>query len=159
MQIWNYDQDGFYLSTEVAHPNPLTQGEYLLPAQATTVKPPQFDATANRARWTGKAWELVAIKRVSVAGQDIEVNDWSSYQRWANALLNDSTHHIIDFLTHELPVPLDWRNYRLALQEIVNAPDGDFEAPYPKLPDVFHNGMLVGGGDVQGVRYTKAGAA
>lgn len=142
MQIWNCDSEGYLLSTEVAHPNPMEKGQYLLPANAVTVKPPYFDENTNRARWTGKGWELVAIKKVVVAGKDTEVNTWGEYQRWAAALLNDSTHDIMDFLAHELKVPKAWRDYRLALQAIIAAQEGDFTAPYPTRPEAFHNGLL-----------------
>lgn len=40
MNIYNYDMNGVYLYTSQAMANPLEQGEYLVPAYATTVAPP-----------------------------------------------------------------------------------------------------------------------
>lgn len=40
MKIYNYDDEGIYIGESTANPSPLEQGKYLIPAKATTVKPP-----------------------------------------------------------------------------------------------------------------------
>ena len=39
MEIYNYDKDGFYISKGMADESPLEKGVFLIPANATKVKP------------------------------------------------------------------------------------------------------------------------
>lgn len=62
MQIYNYDHStGCYLSTGQADISPLEPEEFLIPAHATILPPPEFDPNTHRCVFTGKTWELVEI--------------------------------------------------------------------------------------------------
>lgn len=63
LTVYAYDRSsGAYLGETVAYVDPLTPGEYLLPAGATKTEPPA--AGANQiAQWSNDAWTLVADYR------------------------------------------------------------------------------------------------
>ena len=42
MNIYNYDNDGFYIGASIADESPLEKGVYLISANATIVKPPEY---------------------------------------------------------------------------------------------------------------------
>ncbi|WP_150526822.1 hypothetical protein [Roseibium sediminis] len=65
MLVYNYASTGEYISTAEALPDPLVPGNYIIPANATTIKPP---ATAEDKRpvFTGKSWIVVTDLRGAV---------------------------------------------------------------------------------------------
>ena len=61
MKIYNYDLNGYYLSEGNARANPLEEGNFLLPANATFEEPlsPKVD---NKIKWNGESWEYEIIE-------------------------------------------------------------------------------------------------
>lgn len=56
MQIYNYDRlTGVYVGTSQADPNPEVEGEFLIPAFATTIAPPAVTANFDRV-FDGTKW-------------------------------------------------------------------------------------------------------
>lgn len=55
MDIYNYDQNGIYVSTTKAKVDPLEFGRWLIPRNATTVAPPALE-NYQTAVWTGSEW-------------------------------------------------------------------------------------------------------
>lgn len=63
MQIYNYTPaTGEYLGASQADSDPLVDGNWLIPAYATTVAPPSVESN-QKAVWTGSAWSVVADYR------------------------------------------------------------------------------------------------
>lgn len=62
MQIWNYDDDGVWTSSGWADPDPMEPGNWLVPANATTIAPPAV-AAKQVAVFVDGAWSVVADHR------------------------------------------------------------------------------------------------
>lgn len=76
MDIWHYDPTtGELLGSGVANSNPLEEGQWLLPAYATDVAPPE--PIEGRARvWLGGSWDQIADHRGETWWMaDAEFND------------------------------------------------------------------------------------
>jgi hypothetical protein len=57
MKIYHYDDNGIFLRASDARENPMVLGEYLVPARATAVRPP--DAEPGKiVLWSGGAWQV-----------------------------------------------------------------------------------------------------
>lgn len=62
MDIWNYNSDGILIGKGVADADPKSNGgSFLIPAFATPLQPPTFDAQTHLARWEDGAWKIEAI--------------------------------------------------------------------------------------------------
>lgn len=61
MKIYRFDETGVFDYEDDAIESPLEPGVFLVPAFATTVSPPPFDATVELVRWNGSVWMLESI--------------------------------------------------------------------------------------------------
>lgn len=61
MKIYHYDESGNLVGEGVADPDPLQTGAWLIPAQATTSKPPQLAMTGHRIVFNGSEWVQQAL--------------------------------------------------------------------------------------------------
>jgi len=59
MKIYNYNEDGLYMSDELADESPLEQGVFLIPANATTISPTFEDGKLTK--FDGAKWILTDI--------------------------------------------------------------------------------------------------
>lgn len=61
MKIYHYDESGNLVGEGIADADPLQPGEWLIPAQATAIKPPQFSMTGHRVVFNGLEWIQEAL--------------------------------------------------------------------------------------------------
>lgn len=109
MKIYNYDGNTHeYLSEGLADADPLQEGEWLIPANATTVSPPPevthraavFDPSAN-------TWSYIADYR----GTEVEANDNSGRKTVINQLGVKPDDVRFEPLTNELQVKTQVTQY------------------------------------------------
>lgn len=55
MKAYAYNRIGEFIGEVDCQPNPLEWGEFIVPAQSTTVKPPKFKEGKIRT-WNGTKW-------------------------------------------------------------------------------------------------------
>ena len=58
MQVYQTDQDGFYVRPTIADPDPLDIGNWLIPRGAVEIAPPSLQG-GEKAQWTGDSWVIV----------------------------------------------------------------------------------------------------
>ena len=62
MQIYNFrSETGDYVGAGIADESPLETGVFLIPANATKIQPPVFDALTHTCRFYNGAWNVAAI--------------------------------------------------------------------------------------------------
>lgn len=60
MQIYNYDENGFYIGTGFADESPLEPGVFAIPAYATTIEPPS-PQDGQLLKFGSEAWGYVPV--------------------------------------------------------------------------------------------------
>jgi hypothetical protein len=65
MKVYNYTPEGIYRDSEEAVESPLENGVFLIPAGATTVKPPEV-SEGFHAVWNGIEWIISSIPEPTV---------------------------------------------------------------------------------------------
>lgn len=122
MLVYSYDgQTGRFLAAEVADEDPMEAGNWLIPANATAVKPPDSSGR-SWPFWTGSEWEL----------RDVLAAEREKFIRG----LRDSALSASDW-TQMPDAPLAknvrdaWRAYRQALRDLTKNP----EWPFVDLPE------------------------
>ena len=80
MKIYNYDLQGKYTGESVADESPLEKGVYLIPAEATTIKPPTY-ADNEVAVFNGEVWNIEAVVSNEPTAEEIAQRDAEIAQR------------------------------------------------------------------------------
>lgn len=72
-KIYNYDKEGFYTAEGYANPNPRIKGEYLIPANATTIKVPEL--TENQKARFNKIKNKWEIYTITAKSKDVVIDE------------------------------------------------------------------------------------
>lgn len=62
MQVYQTNEDGYFVGVTHAEPNQLEEGEWLIPGGCVTVEPPSF-AKGKCAKWDGKKWQVLPVPK------------------------------------------------------------------------------------------------
>jgi hypothetical protein len=58
MQVFQTDEDGFFVGVTMADPDPMVPGNWLIPGGCVTVAPPSVN-DRQRTQWAGNEWTIV----------------------------------------------------------------------------------------------------
>ncbi len=106
-----------YVGEDIAFPNPLEKGQFLIPAGATEVQPPKAESNKFR-KWNGSEWIFEDIVQPEVAPKFVETTEYKAaearYHR--NSLLSQSDWRmLLDIPEKHVTV---WAIYRQALRDV-----------------------------------------
>lgn len=130
--VYSYNLNGEFVGTDQAFPDPLTPGEYLLPAGATTVAPP--DAVEGKARkWDGSEWVLEDIPEPTPVPPPTTEELASAARTQRNGLL-----YACDWTQlGDVPASVDksaWATYRQALRDVPQQANFPTDINWPTAP-------------------------
>lgn len=117
MKIYNYIPfENIFSGESDANPDPLNSGQFLIPAFATTVKPPFFGPD-EQAYWNGSAWEIQNIPQPTPEPEpQPEPITWDTIRAQRNGLLFESDW--VGLSDSNPPNKQAWLDYRQALRDI-----------------------------------------
>lgn len=133
MDIYHFNpQNGEYLGTEKADPDPLVPGNYLIPASAVTVAPPVV-RDGEMAVWRGDSWEVVDKPAETVPEPTLD--DLASLARLKRLELLFSTDWLVmRAIEKGEAVPEKWALYRQALRDLPTQSGFPTEIVWPEAP-------------------------
>lgn len=120
MKIYNYSQlNGVYIGSEQADESPLEPGVFLIPANATTIAPP--DAPLGmQAVWEGEKWGLQQIPEPPPAPPAPEpLTPQEQTNADMRAYLQQTDWYVIRFAETGVPVPEDITSARTAARAAI----------------------------------------
>jgi hypothetical protein len=138
LQVYSYHpESGLYVGTDVAFADPLTPGEFLIPASATQVEPPNPD-NGEQVRWVGTNWIVEPITtELNVFRSDTQLTD--EQQSEQVKALRDAILRACDW-TMLSDAPLSpaqrktWRDYRKSLRDITKQAGFPTNINWPEKP-------------------------
>lgn len=165
IEYHHFNQDGIYLGTTDADPDPRNSGEFMPPPfGATTEAPPQL-GEHQAAKFDGGAWSVVPDLRgvvywlpdrtqhvITDAGVELPAAAlsedpgpttaelWAAHQVAAQAALDFNDRVAIRCIKAGVSYPAEWRNHDAALRAILRAESGDPSQPTPPHPVTFPPG-------------------
>ncbi len=120
MQVYQTNSEGVFVHATVADPDPMNDGNFLIPAGCVTVEPPSF-GEESQARWDGSSWIIedrpVEEEETPPEPEPLEPDVEARLKRDGLLLESDWTQLI------DTPVDQDaWAAYRSLLRDV---PDQD----------------------------------
>ena len=133
MQVYQTNSEGVFVHTTIADPDPMDDGNFLIPAGCVTVEPPSFDE-GSQARWDGSGWtiedqpseEIDTPPEPDPLDPDVEAR----LKRDGLLLMSDWT-QVAD-------APVDqaaWANYRSLLRDVPQQVGFPTDITWPTKPE------------------------
>lgn len=128
--VYSYHPEtGEFVGTDMAFPDPLTPGEYLIPAGATDIAPPEPSAN-EVVRFVNGAWVLEAI--VQTPPNTEAQAEAARAQRNGLLFMCDWTQ--LPDVPLSIEVKADWAEYRQALRDVPQQSNFPTEIIWPTQP-------------------------
>lgn len=133
MKIYNYHPlTKVFIGISDADPNPMREGDYLIPADATTVQPPSF-GQGQQAYWNGSAWGIQNIPSPEPEPEPVPLPlTWDNIRAERNYKLLET-----DWVfTPDSPVQdtQSWITYRQALRDVPQTFSTPESVVWPQRP-------------------------
>ena len=134
MKVYQTDMDGVFVGTTTASPDPLVEGNFLIPGGCVETAPPK--TTSDQfARWDGKTW-VVEDKPLPAEPED---EAEPTPEDLAAELRLDRYYRLLESDWTQLPdvsvsAPAVWTKYRQALRDVPQQPGFPHDVKWPKAP-------------------------
>jgi len=114
VDVFQTDQDGFFVEVTQADPDPMDSENWLIPAGCVKIKPPECKAS-QIPRWDGSSWCIVEIPALEF-NQEVNSQDPSDLARSRrNELLQNSDWTQLPDVTVDR---CSWAKYRSSLRDL-----------------------------------------
>jgi hypothetical protein len=120
MKVYNYTEKKIYYSVTDAQPSPAEPNKFLIPRNATSIKPPDFDANTHQAYWSGSEWVIQVIPEPEPDpyAKPPEIITWERIKMERNSYLRESDWTDLPNAPLSSSVKQNWLNYRQALRDV-----------------------------------------
>jgi len=136
LQVYSYHPaTGLYVGTDVAFTDPLTPGEYLIPASATPIEPPT-PGEGELVRWNGSEWvkEPIPVIEPEPAPEPTEEQKAAEARAQRNGLLLACDWTQLPDVPLSAEVKADWVEYRQSLRDVPQQEDFPTTIIWPEKP-------------------------